>query len=350
MNEPAVPAPSPPTTAYEAFLDTQRGKPSAAACEQWADEHAGDPAQARALVDAGWLTARSSRSGSGAAALALFRRAADGDGEHRLDARVGIVDQLYALGRTQDAERAQEELRTCLDAEPAGSSRLRVIDDMVEVLAETGRHEHALTWCQAGLDAIAADEGIPQAAKYRHGLLIHRGFLRSELGIELDEDDLAAEAEADASLTQFRDSLLEALSQDPAVDGPEDAEAFDGILLRWVRDDFAAVRARWPESTASYGDDYDTYAARLQHDAHAYSEAGAARIRIVSATLAEFEEYARRHGREPGAAETRRAFSEWHATTEHPERALLWPPARNGPCWCESNRKYKKCCGAPARN
>lgn len=48
--------------------------------------------------------------------------------------------------------------------------------------------------------------------------------------------------------------------------------------------------------------------------------------------------------------ETRHAFGKWYAMTGHPERALLWPPARNGPCWCESNRKYKKCCGAPAKN
>ncbi|WP_408997352.1 SEC-C metal-binding domain-containing protein [Streptomyces acidiscabies] len=29
---------------------------------------------------------------------------------------------------------------------------------------------------------------------------------------------------------------------------------------------------------------------------------------------------------------------------------MFWPPPRNGPCWCDSGRKYKKCCGAPSRN
>ncbi|WP_369356819.1 hypothetical protein [Streptomyces sp. cg2] len=51
-------AATPPATAYEAFLSAQRGEPSAAACEQWADEHASDTEQARALADAGWLTVR----------------------------------------------------------------------------------------------------------------------------------------------------------------------------------------------------------------------------------------------------------------------------------------------------
>ncbi|MFD0856524.1 SEC-C metal-binding domain-containing protein, partial [Actinomadura adrarensis] len=27
---------------------------------------------------------------------------------------------------------------------------------------------------------------------------------------------------------------------------------------------------------------------------------------------------------------------------------LTWPPERNAPCWCDSGRKYKKCCGAPS--
>ncbi|MFB7630632.1 SEC-C domain-containing protein [Streptomyces sp. NPDC056149] len=347
MCEAAVP--HAPTTLYEAFLGAQRGEPSAAACERWADEHSGDPEQARALVDAGWLTARSGRSSS-EAALALFRRAADCNGEYGLDAQVGIVDQLHTLGRAKEAEQAQAELRARLDTEPTGPSRLRVIDDMVEVLADVGHYEQALEWCQTGLDALASDNDSPRATEYRHGLLIHRSFLRGELGIELDEDDLAAEAESDASFAQFRDGLFEALSQDPAVDVPQDGEAFDGIVLRWVREDFAAVRTRWPASTASYGDDYDAYAARLQRDARTYSEAGAAHVRIVSATLSEFEEYASQQGREPGTVETRRAFSKWYAKTGRPEHVLLWPPARNGPCWCDSNRKYKKCCGAPAKN
>jgi len=298
-------------------------------------------------VDAGWLTVR---HGEAEAALSLFRRAAACDGEYRLDAHVGIIDQLYALGRAAEAEHAQENLRARLDTERAGATRLRVIDDMVEALTEAGRYERALEWCQAGLDCVSADGDSPQAVEYRHGLLIDRCFLRGELGIELDEDDLAAEAEANAAFQQFREGLLEKPSQRPSVDVPEDGEAFDGIVLRWVREDFTAVRARWPESTAHYGDDYDTYAERLQREARAYSEAGAAHVRMVSATLAEFEAYTRGQARDADAAETRRSFGEWYALTGHPELVLLWPPARNGPCWCDSGRKYKKCCGAPTKN
>ena len=27
---------------------------------------------------------------------------------------------------------------------------------------------------------------------------------------------------------------------------------------------------------------------------------------------------------------------------------VVWPPGRNAPCWCGSERKYKKCCGPVA--
>ncbi|MFF2407854.1 SEC-C domain-containing protein [Streptomyces sp. NPDC058092] len=208
------------------------------------------------------------------------------------------------------------------------------------------RHERALEWCQAGLDRTGEDSESPEVAEFRHGLFIDRSFLRGELGLEPDEDDLAAEAEADASLVAFRELLLDKLSDrsgPPGPDAPDDGEAFDGIVLRWIREDFAAVRSRRPEPTALYGDDYDSYAARVQR------EAGAAHVRMVSATLTAYEAYARRQGRDAAGAATRREFGEWYATA-HPDRVLLWPPARNGPCWCDSGRTYKKCCGTPAKN
>jgi uncharacterized protein YecA (UPF0149 family) len=104
-----------------------------------------------------------------------------------------------------------------------------------------------------------------------------------------------------------------------------------------------------PESTTHYGDDYDTYAARIQREARGYDEGGATHVYMITATLADFEVYAQRTGRNPADHTTRQNYSEWHHAT-HPDQALPWPPARNGPCRCDSGRKYKKCCGTPAKN
>ena len=30
-----------------------------------------------------------------------------------------------------------------------------------------------------------------------------------------------------------------------------------------------------------------------------------------------------------------------------PDELIAWPPARIAPCWCDSGRKYKQCCGHP---
>lgn len=336
-------------TAYEAFLAGLGHESSAAECLEWAARHAGDREEGRALVDAGWLTAR---EGLGEEALGLFHRAAELGGEFRRDAHVGIVDQLYALRRAVEAEAAQRALWAELEARPGGVADLRVFDDITEALSDAGEHRLALEWCQAGLDYAA--EVVDRAGeageveRYRRGLLISRGFLREELGLELDEDDAALRAEADASVAAVRE-LIERKLDVLSLDLPVAGEPFDGIVLRWVREDFGSIRSRWPEETAHYGDDYAAYAMRVQREARGYARAGAGRVYLVSGTLADYEVFARREGRDPALQPTRRDYGEWVAISR-PREVPLWPPARNAPCWCDSGRKYKKCCGEPAKN
>lgn len=345
---------SPPTerarTAYEAFLAERGHEPSAAECEQWAVRHAGDPEESRALVDAGWRTARG--GGKGERALALFRRAAGFGDESGRDAQVGIIEQLYELRREQEADTARLALRAELDDQPGGHEDLRIFDDMAQMLSDAGKPELALEWCQAGLDRIAGAGDATEVATYRYGLLITRGCLRDELDIECDDEDLAGRAETDASIAELRKIFAE--KWDKIVGGreldlPDDGTAFDGIVLRWVREDFTAIRSRWPEPTAHYGDDYETYAARIQREAHHYDEVGAVRVHIVSGNLAGYEEYARRERRDPADQSTRQNYGEW-CLKSRTGQVQRWPPARNDACWCDSGRKYKKCCGAPARN
>ena len=345
MNDSVVPGHV--ATPYEDFLAAGKDEPSAGQREQWAAQHSSDPEEPRALVDAAWCMARSGQING---ALELFRRAAGFGGGFGRDAQVGIVDQLYALKREKEAEEAQQALRAELDSHSGGFTDLRIFEDMVEVLSETGQYETALEWCQAGLDRATGADDASQAC--RRGLLISRSFLRDELDIERDDEDLAVVAEAEASLAALSELVrrrLGDLSHPQELDLPDAGEAFDGIVLRWVREDFTEVRSRWPEPTAHYGDDYATYAARIQREARGYDEAGAARVHLVSGTLADYEAYARREGLDPAAQPTRQDYGEWYART-HPEQVLLWPPARNGPCWCDSGRKYKKCCGAPTMN
>lgn len=313
-------APHVARTAYEVFLANLRREPSAAEYEQWATDHAGDPDEPRALVDAGWSIARG--SGDLERALELFRRAAGFGGEVGRDAQVGIAEQLYALHRDQEADEAQRALRAELDDQPSGLGTMRVFDDMTEMLSDAGQDHLALEWCQAGVDRAVEAGDDPEVEERRHALLISRSYLREKLGVELDEGDLQARAEADSSFAEFAAMMRE--RPGPFLPGSDahaarDEGAFDGIVLRWVREDFRAVRSRWPESTTAYGDDYETYAGRIQREARSYEQSGATRVRLVSGGLADYETYARAQQRDPAATSTRRDYGEW-CTKARPDR------------------------------
>ncbi|MQY14497.1 hypothetical protein SRB5_46650 [Streptomyces sp. RB5] len=289
------PTPRAVDTPYEKFRASLGGRPTVMQFERWVEEHPTDGDLAQALVDTGWLAARGERrrgGGDPAKALELFTRAAVLGGPAGRQAGIGAVEVLYALGRDQEAGEAEQVLREEL-AGPGGAAAdaLEVYDAMVAMLSDIRRSDRALDWCLAGLDHPAAREADPTgdgaAAELSRGLRTSRAFLRRELGLPLTDEDLAAEAEAEAELSAAGEALMAALDGLPPgrrVEVPDDGGPFDGVVLRWVRPDFAAVRARWPRSTDSYGDDYTAYAERLESDARAYADAGVVRVHLVSAT------------------------------------------------------------------
>lgn len=320
---------------------------SAVECEQWAAQHPGDPDEPRALLDAGWLIARGSGGGGGERALELFRRAVGFGGETGRDAQVGIVEQLYELGRAQEADEAQRSLRAELDDQPGGVSDLRVFNDMAEMLIDAEHDDLALEWCQAGLDRADEAGDDPQVEPYRRELLITQRILLEGPDADLDDDEIDNESLAQAM--KLIDQALNRLPPGRALDVPRDGSAFNGIVLRWAREDFTAARSRYPRSTEHYGDDYDAYTTLIQREARSYRDAGAAQVHLVTGSLDGYEAYALREGLDPAAQATRQGYGRWCVATR-PDRVRSWPPDRNGACWCDSGRKYKKCCGTPAKN
>jgi hypothetical protein len=69
-------------------------------------------------------------------------------------------------------------------------------------------------------------------------------------------------------------------------------------------------------------------------------------IRIVALDVPGLLAYAQREGKDPAHRQTRLAYTGWLYETGR--AAIGWPPERNGPCWCGSGGKYKKCCGSSA--
>jgi tetratricopeptide (TPR) repeat protein len=333
---------------YAAFLSQLDEEPTAEELEDWARRHPQDPDAERALLDAAHQHAF---DGDHERALELFSEVRGRGGDQAHAAHAGTVEELLALGRSTEADEQLAALRRTLDA--AAEPDPDVYADVAVMLDEQRRGEDAIAWCEAGLarsrqPADAGEKGVLPSARAR--MLILRSELRREKGLKPDGLDEQAEEEDERGRQTAR-QLFEALAE--AVPGqrgllPDDGAVYNAVILHWPQQEFTAVRARWPEATELYGEDYAHYCTLLQREAQGYSDAGAARTVIVRGTLDDYEAYARRTGKDPAERQTRRNYGEWCAAN-HPERALAWPPPRNGPCWCGSDRKYKKCCGSPSR-
>lgn len=334
---------------YAAFLEQLDAEPTASELEAWARSHADDPEAEHALIDAARQLAF---DGEHERALELHSEVRQRGGKDSHAAHAGIVEALFALGWVGEADEQLAVLRRDLNA--ALEPDLDVYADVAVLLDEQlKRSDDAIAWCEAGLGrcsraADADQDDIVPLGRAR--LLMLRSDLRREKGLEPDALDREADEEEERSRQAAR-KVFEALAEvvrAERVSLPDDGAAYNAVILHWPEPEFAAVRERWPETTEEYGEDYGHYCGLLQREAQGYSDAGAARTFVVHGTLEDHEAYARRMGKDPADRQTRRDYGQW--CLEHRrECTLTWPPPRNGPCWCGSDRKYKKCCGSPSR-
>jgi tetratricopeptide (TPR) repeat protein len=162
----------------------------------------------------------------------------------------------------------------------------------------------------------------------------------------------ASRAQQDERARRNRRRLLEA--EDPeaaarldAAFGPEPEAKLSGpveLAVGW----FPAEQ--WPEAVERWPDLLD----ELPADHRAYSHATEARIKriarhaagnrlhVTAMTVDGLEAHAEESGHNPGSGEARSSYAAMLLRTGN---AVVWPPGRNEPCWCGSERKYKKCCG-----
>ncbi len=108
--------------------------------------------------------------------------------------------------------------------------------------------------------------------------------------------------------------------------------------------DWAPALERWPELGEELPRDHDGYRASVEGRMRAISDrARGMRLLMVLVTVADIDEQALADGADPNDPEVRgRAASR----LAQAGAGRNWPPARNDPCWCASEIKYKFCCGA----
>jgi tetratricopeptide (TPR) repeat protein len=167
-----------------------------------------------------------------------------------------------------------------------------------------------------------------------------------------DHQPDTSRAEQDERARRNRRRLLEAedpeaLARLEAAFGTEPQAKLPGpveLAVGWFPAD------QWPEAIERWPDLLDD----LPADHRAYSHATEARIKrlarhlpgnrlhVAALTVDGLVAHAERAGHGPGSGEARSSYA---ARLLHAGRAVVWPPGRNEPCWCGSDRKYKRCCG-----
>lgn len=138
-----------------------------------------------------------------------------------------------------------------------------------------------------------------------------------------------------------RDRIDRLDEQDRHEFGPQDTHA--AVALAWFRSDqWSAARERWPElREIDLPADHNQYSRHMQGRLLALAKAGLNMLYVAPLTVAGLEDFAQRRNEDPGIGDTRAAYA---AELLSCGDAIAWPPGRNDPCWCGSERKYKQCC------
>lgn len=260
------------------------------------------------------------------------------------DRALRIYDDVIAMDAGEDSQFAAAERISLLadlgrtDEADAEITRLRgshVHPGPAELVAEfleaQGRLEEALTWFNiACRDLMADDQELTEANLLARPELRGRQRVRRALRLPPDAVDLHTE-DQQAELTELLDNA--------AAPSRPNAGSF------FVRSDVARAFA---EGLVHGTDpaDASSYFREVERGWRASSgESGASKLRVLPTTVDDLLKYASDHDRDPKDQQTRADHLRNRLNEGAP--TLDWPPERNAPCWCESGRKYKKCCGSP---
>ncbi|GAA0903281.1 SEC-C domain-containing protein [Streptomyces thermoalcalitolerans] len=312
-------------------------------------------------------------------ALAVYERLLDqGEGGSE---RPDLVDAfrislLWDLGRQEEARAGAAAFRA---RHPRDAGAWMFVAECFEEADETAT---AAEWYTAGITHVLG-AGTPVTADTvgehpdnfdLETLVIGRHRVRRLLGAPHDDwDEVADELHTRRSsplpgrtrpldemhdpvrLRRFKEEGPEALEAEireltEAMEREEaERAARTGLLkacvLFWPAEEFALLLQRWPKAAEAYGDDHAAHLRQVERTLRGMSDEGAPHLAVGRATVAGLQAHAETDGGSPDAPATRSAYA---AELARRGQATAWPPPRNGPCWCGSERKYKKCCGNPA--
>lgn len=256
----------------------------------------------------------------------------DGTLDDHPSAQALIADLLLRAGRTREAEEAWFE------AEREDPGHPWLYQAAGSAYAEAGAHAEALTWQTKGLElALAAEKDADMTwmlANERAAALDALGRLPDDLQLRADELLEREEQEEQARIEAFHRDRRMARAVPPHR---------ASLGLAWFpADEYERAQQTWP----SFAEDYEhgpyaAYCARLELLLRDLKAQGAARLALTPIEIDSYLSWCTEDDRDPEQSDTRANYA-----TELLERghAHPWPPRRNQPCWCGSEKKYKKCC------
>lgn len=276
-----------------------------------------DPADAGyALTLAAEIT---ERQGDLAPALGLVDRAV---GLYRDDtdgfARAYRGDLLARLGRDDEALAEFTALRPRLQRDPDAATYLS------EAMEECGYAPIAEQWLTAALESVL-DRSDTNAQLLYH-LAQARRRIRRDLELPADEHD------------ELADRMREVMN---GLEPAGEREADGRGLLFWPKPEFDRILLRWPVLADPYGRSWDEHRARLERELTVRNDAGETGLVLFTGSADGLVAFAARDGGDPADPGVRAGYEDQQ---ENLAGARAWPPRRNGPCWCGSGGKYKKCC------
>jgi len=244
-----------------------------------------------------------------------------------------IADLLLRVGRDQEADQAW------VQAEREDPSNPWVHSAASDAYTRVGLYRKALPWQTKGLElALAAGEEEGELAWYLAG---ERGQTMDALGLEPDELQLRAEELIERQEQQDREYEQEFLRRwnQPRTIAPQ--QAYIGVAW-FPPDQYQRALQTWPSFAEDYQHGpYAAYCARLESLLRDLRSQGVKRLALAPITIDDDLAWCAEHDRDPEESDTRASYA-----TELVEQGVVdpWPPERNQPCWCRSERKYKKCC------
>ncbi len=203
------------------------------------------------------------------------------------------------------------------------------------------------------------DDDVPYANR---SLLSGRHRVRRMLGRPHDEWDALADkvhtAHASISLDELHDpNRLWALGSDnPAELQAEIARLrselgsyrsalsrpFPVAVLHWPEPELDELLQAYPELES----EYPTHAAHLtdlEASLRDLAATGTENLGIVTGTIPSYEAFAASEQSSPSNADL---LPQYATTLAARGKAVAWPPAKGGPCWCGSGVAYRDCHGA----